>query len=347
MVFDRRALVLLGVLQAATGFHLSVPASSGVRLRAVARAPTAAYRCLIMQAKTCKKDETFGWTWDGTATRCFLTRQGEGLPSRVLLLPGMSSISTRNEMAPLQALLAQQFETVAVDWPGFGTNDKPRIGDSPDANAAWLDHVLREIVQTPTAIVACGHAAGYVLRHFADQQENVPHMALVAPTWRGPLPTMMNGRRPGWLKSVRSAVGNPTVGQTLYNLNMNERVVELMAKGHVYSDPTWLTPTRMDDKRQVTKAEGARFASVQFVTGGLDPFETADEAAAAAAAIPKGRLHLIWGEDTPRKSKAAMAALADASGVRPTVLQRGKLGVHEEFPAEVAAVILSSITPRA
>ena len=114
----------------------------------------------------------------------------------------------------------------------FGKNDKPRIGDSPDANAAWLDHVLREVVQGPMAIVACGHAAGYVLRHFAGQKENVPHMALVAPTWRGPLPTMMNGKRPDWLKSVRAAVGNPIVGHALYNLNMNERVVEMEPARH-------------------------------------------------------------------------------------------------------------------
>jgi hypothetical protein len=40
---------------------------------------------------------------------------------------------------------------------------------------------------------------------------------------------MMNGKRPDWLKSVRAAVGNPTVGQALYNLNMNKRVVEIMA----------------------------------------------------------------------------------------------------------------------
>ena len=52
----------------------------------------------------------------------------------------------------------------------FGNNDKPRIGDSPDANAAWLDHVIREVVQGPMAIVACGHAAGYVLCHFAERE---------------------------------------------------------------------------------------------------------------------------------------------------------------------------------
>jgi hypothetical protein len=64
------------------------------------------------------------------------------------------------------------------------------------------------------------------------QKENAPHMALVAPTWRGPLPTMMNGKRPDWMKSVRAAVGNPTVGQALYNLNMNERVVEMELARH-------------------------------------------------------------------------------------------------------------------
>ena len=43
----------------------------------------------------------------------------------VLLLPALSSISTRGEMHPLMERLASQFRVVAIDWPGFGTRSRP------------------------------------------------------------------------------------------------------------------------------------------------------------------------------------------------------------------------------
>ena len=46
-----------------------------------------------------RHDETFDWAWNGQDLTCALTRQGTG--PRALLLPALSSISTRDEMAPL------------------------------------------------------------------------------------------------------------------------------------------------------------------------------------------------------------------------------------------------------
>ncbi|MEM1427867.1 MAG: alpha/beta hydrolase [Pseudomonadota bacterium] len=282
-------------------------------------------------------EERFSWSWEGVDITCPLTRRGEG--PLALLLPALSSISTRSEMQPLQARLAERFETVAPDWPGFGTKAKPRVDWTPQAMAAWLDHVLTQVAPQPSLIVAAGHAAGYLLRHFSEHPESTGRAVLVAPTWRGPLPTMM-GRRPPWLARVRRTMDLPVIGPALYALNLNPLVIGRMAKGHVYSDPQWLTHKRMVRKRAVARASGARFASVRFVTGALDPFETAEDAQAAAAALPKDKLAFVWGDDTPRKSKAAMAALAEAAGVAPEVLPSGKLALHEEFADDLADLIL-------
>jgi len=43
-----------------------------------------------------------------------------------------------------------------------------------------------------------------------------------------------------------------------------------MANEHVYCDPQWLSGDRLAAKLAVTRAPGARHASVRFVTGGLD-----------------------------------------------------------------------------
>jgi pimeloyl-ACP methyl ester carboxylesterase len=48
---------------------------------------------------------------------------------------------------------------------------------------------------------------------------------------------------------------------------------------------------------------------------------------------------LVYGADTPAKSKAEMQALAGLPNVRSVVLPAGKLAVHEEFAEETAAAL--------
>ena len=57
---------------------------------------------------------------------------------------------------------------------------------------------------------------------------------------------------------------------------------------------------------------------------------------AARAAVP---IFLIYGAETPSRSRAEMDALAAVPGVRTERLPRGKLSVHEEFPDEVASFV--------
>jgi pimeloyl-ACP methyl ester carboxylesterase len=48
---------------------------------------------------------------------------------------------------------------------------------------------------------------------------------------------------------------------------------------------------------------------------------------------------LVYGGETPPKSRAEMEALAQLPRLRTARLARGKLSVHEEFPDEVAAAV--------
>src|SRR6516225_7299349 len=100
--------------------------------------------------------------------------------------------------------------------------------------------------------------------------------SFIAPTWRGPLPTMMNGHRP-WFDRICRLVDLPIVGPLLYGLNVNRLVIRYMAAGHVYSDARWLRGERLREKLAVTRSSGSRFSSVRFVTGKLDPLTTRTE----------------------------------------------------------------------
>jgi pimeloyl-ACP methyl ester carboxylesterase len=149
---------------------------------------------------------------------------------------------------------------------------------------------------------------------------------------------MMNGHRPFFDRLCR-LFDVPVLGPFLYRLNVNRLVIRYMAAGHVYADPAWLDRERLEQKLAVTRAPGARYASVRFVTGALDPLPNRDAFLdrARRTRIP---ILTVYGEDTPPRSRAEIAALATVPGVTSVSVQRGKLSFYEEFPDAAAAALL-------
>ena len=81
----------------------------------------------------------------------------------------------------------------------------------------------------------------------------------------------------------------------------------------------------------------------RFVSGGLDRVES------RAAFLDLARrsnvpILVIYGDETPPKSRAEMEALAELPQVQVKRLAKGKLSIHEEFPETVANVILPFVS---
>jgi pimeloyl-ACP methyl ester carboxylesterase len=275
------------------------------------------------------------WTWSGKTVEVGMERLGSG--PTVLLLPALSSISTRKEMWPLQIRLASAYETNSVDWPGFGDRAKPEIDWRPEAYAAFLDHLVSQVVPQPFATCAAGHASAYVLAQAVAAPGSMGRLCLIAPTWRGPLPTM-TGKPKEAFEWIVHGVDRPLLGPMLYKLNVNPLMVRMMGRGHVYADSNWLAGPRLADKLTVTRSKGARHASVRFVTGALDKVRNRAEFLSLAAQVADPIL-VLYGAGTPPKSKAEMEALAGLKNVRTVELPSGKLAVHEEFPDDTASAI--------
>jgi pimeloyl-ACP methyl ester carboxylesterase len=74
------------------------------------------------------------------------------------------------------------------------------------------------------------------------------------------------------------------------------------------------------------------------VTGALDRVASRTEflALVARAAVP---ILVVYGAETPPRSRTEIEALAALPGVQAVRLARGKLSVHEEFPDDVGAAI--------
>ena len=90
------------------------------------------------------REAFFTWPWQGRRVDCAATWCGTGPVA--LLLSVVSSIAPRHEMASLQACLAHRLTTVAVDWPGFGTADKPRMDWTPAAMSDFLAYLLHRLL---------------------------------------------------------------------------------------------------------------------------------------------------------------------------------------------------------
>jgi pimeloyl-ACP methyl ester carboxylesterase len=282
---------------------------------------------------------TYQWSWQGQSLTIAYETIGEGSP--ILLLPAFSTVSSRTEMSGLAARLRSQFQVTTVDFPGFGDSSRPRLDYAPPLYRQFLADFVRDIYTSPVMIIAAGHAAGYALNLAATVPDRVAKLVLVAPTWRGPLPTMARGQKP-WLKGVRELIRTPLLGQFLYQLTTTPSFLAFMYRRHVYSQPSKLTPDVLTQKRQLTQQSGARYGAAAFVTGGLDPYLDRSAAIADLQSLTIPVLVAI-GESSPPKSKAEMSALAAVPNVISYTLP-GTLGMHEEYPAEISDVILPFLT---
>jgi pimeloyl-ACP methyl ester carboxylesterase len=275
----------------------------------------------------------FDWKVDGRTVGVFYEVRGTGAP--LLLLPSFSTVSSRGEMEPLAARFADR-AVILVDWPGFGDAPQHVLPQGPALQRDFLSAFAGGL-PAPLAVAAAGHAAGYVLQVGHARPGLWSRIVLLAPTWRGPLPTMMGGRRPVQ-ERIRRLIETPVVGSAVYMLNTAGPVIAAMYRRHVYADPAHLTPALLAGKARVARRRNGRYGSAAFVTGGLDPVESG-AAFLALLSPPPAPVLLVYGNDTPVKSGGEMMAMAALDGVETVRLPQGALGVHEEFAAPVAAAM--------
>lgn len=281
--------------------------------------------------------QRFSWAWKGRPVEAAYEVIGSGSP--VLLLPAFSTVSSREEMRPLASRLAEAgFACTLLDWPGFGSSTRGRLGYGPAMYHNFLADFVAAAMPAGTAVIAAGHASGYALAVGRRRPNMWRRAVLLAPTWRGPLPTAM-GPRPRAYGLLRALVRTPGVGEAIYRFNTMPQVIGLMYRRHVYVDADQVTPAFVAAKQGFARNSGARFASVAFVTGALDP--VADRQAFQALLAPSSASTLILcGTGTPPNSKAEMAAISAGKGVQVEWVP-GSLGLYEESVEAISKRVAS------
>lgn len=263
------------------------------------------------------------------------TEVGEGPPA--LLLPALSSISAREEMLPLARELGAAHRCLVPDWPGFGAHARAALPLNPETLHAFLDALLAAAPGPYALAVAAGHAAPYLAAAARRHPGAFERLVLVAPTWRGPLPTAMGPERARWFGRIRRAVETPLLGEALYRINISPPIIGRMMRAHVYANAAHVTPQVVAAKHRITRQRRGRFGTAAFVTGGLDPFDTREPFLALFdEGLPP--VSVLRPEGVPRRSGAEMDALI---GTGRVVARRvpGALSPHEEFPRQIAEAI--------
>jgi len=284
--------------------------------------------------------QSYNWLHQSKTVTIAYETLGQGSP--VLLLPAFSTVSSRTELTGIAQILAPHAQVIALDWLGFGESDRPRLEYNRSLYQQLLQDFVRDCCPHPLAIIAAGHATGYVM-HLAQQQPEVcTQLLLVAPTWKGPLRAM--GAPSSVASGMRNLVRSPLLGQGLYALNTHPAFLKWMYQRHVYVNREKLTPEWIAQKHQITQKPGARFAPAAFVTGGLDPVGNREEWLNLGRSISLP-VQVIIPEQAPPQSKAEMEALAALPQIQVNRLP-GTLGVHEEYAMEVGHLALEACIKR-
>ena len=270
--------------------------------------------------------------------RVTLERRGPENGDLWLLLPALSTVSTRGEWHDFADAMDERCQLVSFDWPGFGDSERPAMPYDANVLREALSGILQHLQRADLDkinVVAAGHSVPIALGLAEQYSQQWAQLVVVAPTFRGPLPTM-TGRAGQSFNWVRQLVGLPVVGPLLYRLNTSRPILKLMLRRHVWINRNLLTPQRLREQQQISRQPGARFASGAFVTGGLDAAADSQWWLVQTQRLHCS-LHVVLANEAPPRSKQEMLTLADKAN-RVTDLN-GRLGLHEEFGRLLAEAV--------
>jgi pimeloyl-ACP methyl ester carboxylesterase len=128
---------------------------------------------------------TFPWSWRGAPVPVAYELSGPAAAEPILMLPALSTVSTREELKDL----ANQLQTrrcIITDWPGFGDTARPRLDYDRALCRGFLEalfaHLRGQLKRPSSPVLACGHAAGYAIDLEARHPGTFTHLVLIAPT---------------------------------------------------------------------------------------------------------------------------------------------------------------------
>jgi pimeloyl-ACP methyl ester carboxylesterase len=252
-------------------------------------------------------------------------RQGAGPP--LVLIHALGS--SRAAWDPVVDRLAEQFDVIAVDLPGFGRSAPLPPGDEPHPArlAAAVGDLLDEL-QIDRPHVAGNSLGGWIALELARIRP-VSSLALLAPAglWRRgtPLYCLASLRITRWASRHAPGVLSRLVGY---------RLGRIMVLGQTHGRPTWVTP---DEARAAIGTLGAARGFDAALAATAHRHYTAGPALGAPVTVAFGTRDLVLLPGGSRRLDQL------PPGTRSAVLPGCGHIPMSDSPAAVAAVIRASV----
>jgi len=252
---------------------------------------------------------------------------GEGKP--VVLIHGVDSAASSEEMRPVAEGLQGKRKVFALDLLGFGVSDRPNRGYSRWDYLDLIEDFLRDVVAEPAAVIATGLSAAYAVTVASRSPELISNLVLICPTGLERLADVA----PEQQQQIGALLRVPILGSAFYNLLSSRAALSYFLKGRTYGNPELVTDEVLAGYYRTTHQDGARHAPSAFLSGALNLSirETYPELTQP--------VFIVWGREAQTTPVSdANLFIRSRPKSRLKVLDGCGLLPHVERPAEFLAV---------
>jgi pimeloyl-ACP methyl ester carboxylesterase len=250
----------------------------------------------------------------------------EDAPPLVLLhAPGIAASSY--EMRKITGGLARNYHVYALDLPGFGLSDRPKIEYTAHTYIRACQDFLRDIVGQPATLLASGLSCNYAVAVASETPELCQRLILLSPI------SLFKGeqRRP-WLSALLRI---PGLALVLYALLTPRAVLRRVVAWQSGISARSITGEALDHYFASAHRFGAQYAALAPLTGALHidvahKFEMLQQPT-----------FIIWGGQA--LNRAPTLSGQHLLPAHPQIALIGNAGarVHEEYPDQVVANVLA------
>ncbi|MBA3530687.1 MAG: alpha/beta fold hydrolase [Ardenticatenales bacterium] len=208
----------------------------------------------------------------------------EGAP--MLLVHGIHAAASNFEFRKQFVFFAAQgYRVYAPDLIGFGLSDHPLMSYSDEIYIALLADFTRDVISTPTHVIASTLSCSFVIAAAARYPERFAALVLVEPVGL----EQLHRRLPVLSDLFYTFVKTPVIGEGFFNLLTSPPSIRYFLRKQGYRDSENVTDELVDYHFQIAHQPNARYAPGAFLSGFLNR-DIRHEWSSL-----KNRILLIWG----------------------------------------------------
>ena len=261
------------------------------------------------------------------------TVRGSGPP--ILLLHGWGAGNSMIEWVNVIEPLAQSHTVYALDFPGWGLSDKPKVQHTAASYVELVTFFLEDIVRQPCALIASNGAAPIAIQVAEQAPQAVSEIVLICPP---------PGGENGALEPSRIGVGAltraPGLSTSLYLSLASRASIDKFTREHLFFDPSKGAEAWVGRFYANAHQADAPYAVFSFLSGALDV-----DARAAWGRLSQPAL-LVWGRNARLSPlDGAPEWMALKPDARLAVVDDAMLLPHAEHPETWSRLVLDFLGP--